>query len=91
MRNDADPFDGAFTVAFATEAHRDDLVAYWRARMSNEPTSVGLTVRKAISIVIERGDDLHVDDALFAWPQEGPVELWIEHGVLPVLSGPFTV
>jgi diacylglycerol kinase family enzyme len=91
VSNDADPFDGSLTVALATEAHRDDLVAYWQARMANDATSLGLTIRKATSIVIEHGDDLHVDDALFAWPKEGSVELQIEHGVLPVLTGPFTV
>lgn len=91
LSNDANPFDGALTIAIATEAHREDLVAYWQARMANQACSLGLTTREATSIVIERGDDLHVDDALFAWPQEGPVELRIEHGVLPVLSGPFTV
>jgi len=85
----ADPFDAAFTIAVATEAHREELVAYWQARMANEACSLGLTTRQATRVVIEKGDDLHVDDALFAWPQEGPVELRIEHGVLQVLSGPF--
>jgi diacylglycerol kinase (ATP) len=90
VSNDADPFDAAFTVALATEAHRDELEAYWQARMANQACSLGLTTRQARTVVIERGDDLHVDDALFAWPEQGPVELRIEHGVLQVLSGPFT-
>jgi diacylglycerol kinase family enzyme len=87
----ADPFDGSLTVAIATEAHREDLVAYWQARMANEACSLGLLTRQATKVTITRGDDLHVDDALFAWPQEGTVELHVEHGVLPLLAGPFTV
>jgi diacylglycerol kinase family enzyme len=91
VSNPADPFDGSLTVAIATEAHREQLVAYWQARMANDACSLGLTTWPATSVVIERGDDLHVDDALFAWPQEGSVALEIEPGVLPVLSGPFTI
>ena len=91
VSNTADPFDATFTVAIATEAHREELEAYWKARMANQPCSLGLTTRSASRVVLERGDDLHVDDALFAWPEKGTVELWVEHGVLPVLSGPFTV
>lgn len=83
-----DAFDGAFTVALAREEDRDQLLAYWQARMAGQPASLQLDARTAARVVLLGGSDLHVDDALFAWPESGAVELEIERGVLRVLTGP---
>lgn len=84
----ADAFDGAFTVALAREDDRKSLLEYWRARMAGEPASLHLPTRAASRVVISAGADLHVDDALFAWPDRGGVELRVQRGVLRVLTGP---
>lgn len=85
-----DPFDGALTVALAREEDRAQLLAYWQARMAGRPTILQLDARTAARVVLRAGSDLHVDDALFAWPESGAVELEIERGVLRVLTGPGT-
>lgn len=85
-----DPFDGALTVALAREEDRAQLFAYWQARMAGRPTILQLDARTAARVVLRAGSDLHVDDALFAWPESGAVELEIERGVLRVLTGPGT-
>ena len=54
--------------------------------MAGESPSLHLPTRLASRIVIEVGGDLHLDDALFAWPERGCVELAIERAVLPVLG-----
>jgi diacylglycerol kinase family enzyme len=83
-----DAFDGAFTVALAREEHREELVAYWQARMAGEAGRLDLETRTAATVVLNAGSDLHVDDAVFAWPEAGAVELRVEAGVLHVLTGP---
>jgi diacylglycerol kinase family enzyme len=83
-----DAFDGAFTVVLAREEDRDELEAYWQARMAGESTTLNLETRIAESVVLNEGTDLHVDDALFAWPEAGSVELRVEPAVLHVLIGP---
>jgi diacylglycerol kinase family enzyme len=83
-----DVFDGMFTVALAREADRQHLLAYWQARMAGQPASLNLDTRTAARVVLAAGGNLHVDDALFAWPEQGGVELQIERGVLRVLTGP---
>lgn len=88
VADSADPFDGAFTVALAGETDREQLIAYWQARMAGEPASLNLPTRAASRVVLSAGGDLHVDDALFAWPDRGGVELRVERGVLRVLTGP---
>jgi diacylglycerol kinase (ATP) len=84
----ADAFDGAFTVALAREEDRDELVAYWQARMAGESARLELETRTAATVVLDAGSDLHLDDSLFAWPESGSVELRVEPGVLHVLMGP---
>ena len=88
VSEETDVFDGAFTVALARAEDRDELAAYWQTRMAGEPASLHLETRSAARVVLEHGSDLHVDDALFAWPEEGSVELRVEPGVLHVLTGP---
>jgi diacylglycerol kinase (ATP) len=83
-----DAFDGAFTVALAREKHRKMLEAYWRARMAGESARLELETRRAAHVVLDAGSDLHVDDALFAWPESGSVDLRVEPGVLHLLTGP---
>jgi diacylglycerol kinase (ATP) len=83
-----DAFDGAFTVALAREENRDELVAYWQARMAGESARLELETRRAAHVVLDAGSDLHVDDALFAWPESGSVDLRVEPGVLHLLTGP---
>lgn len=83
-----DAFDGAFTVALARPDHERQLLAYWQARMAGEPASLELETHLAARVVLSAGSDLHIDDALFAWPAAGDVELAVERGVLRVLMGP---
>ena len=88
VSDETDVFDGAFTVALAREEDREQLLAYWQARMAGESASLHLETRSATRVVLSSGSDLHVDDALFVWPESGGVELRLERGVLRVLSGP---
>jgi diacylglycerol kinase family enzyme len=83
-----DPFDSALTVALAFEEDREQLVAYWQARMAGEPAHLQLQTRTATNVVLAAGGDLHVDDRLFAWPETGAVDLSVAPGVLQVLTGP---
>jgi diacylglycerol kinase family enzyme len=85
-----DAFDGALTVALAVEEDRDQLVAYWQARMAGDPAHLQLETRIATNVVLHAGGDLHVDDSLFAWPETGAVDLSVAPGVLEVLTGPAT-
>lgn len=88
VADSATPFDGQFTVALASERHREALQAYWQARMAGTVTDLHLDTHRAAEVLLESGDDLHLDDALFAWPEAGGVSLRVERGVLPVLGGP---
>jgi diacylglycerol kinase family enzyme len=83
-----DVFDGAFTVAIARESDRDQLLAYWQARMAGEAAALGLETRAAARVVVSAGSDVHIDDTLFAWPESGVVDLEIQPGVLRVMTGP---
>lgn len=84
----ANPFDGRFTVAYATEADRESLVNYWEARMAGEPAALQLRTYDTTRVVIERGSDLHIDDKLYDFPRAGDVDLTVEPGLLHVLTGP---
>jgi diacylglycerol kinase family enzyme len=89
IANGAELGDGLFTVVVAGEADRDQLIDYWRARLRGETPPLSLQTRHATQVVIEQGDDLHIDDTLLRVGEGEEVRLWVERGALSVVCGPF--
>ena len=59
---DANPSDGYFDVVVAQESHRHELLTYLEDRSEGRDRRLALPTRRAREVVIERGDELHVDD-----------------------------
>jgi diacylglycerol kinase family enzyme len=83
---DADWGDGHLSVVTADSTRRAELIAYvMERRRGNRPT-LDLPARRATSIVIHRGDRLHVDDEVFGEPEApGLVTIELRPGALRVL------
>jgi diacylglycerol kinase family enzyme len=85
---DADPGDGEFSVLVARESDRHALAAYLHHRTRGRAHALGLECLRARRVEIERGDLLHIDDALHQWPSEARVSIRIEPAAVEVLVPP---
>jgi diacylglycerol kinase family enzyme len=81
----ADPTDGHFAVVMAEERHRDALVRHLQHREAEQEVGLGVKCRRVRRVEIEKGDLLHIDDAVFTWPPGGRVSMRIEPAALQVL------
>ena len=81
----ADPSDGHFNVIMADEDHRDALARHLQHREAEQEVGLGVKCHRVRRVEIERGDLLHIDDAVFPWPSHARVALQIEPAALQVL------
>ncbi|MEZ5289166.1 MAG: diacylglycerol kinase family protein [Vicinamibacterales bacterium] len=81
--------DGQFTVVLARETEREQLCAYWRARIEGQAPALSLDTRHATQVIIDHGDDMHIDDTLFPAAEDGAIRLWVDKAALSVIRGPF--
>lgn len=84
---DADPTDGHFTVALATEIHRGALLDYWQARRRGEPATVEIERRQARDVELVADDLLHIDDELVRPADAGRLRLHLERATVRILTG----
>lgn len=59
---EVNPADGLLSVVVATEAEREQLAAYLKARQNGEPASAGLRSWRASHVEIQGLEEFHVDD-----------------------------
>ncbi len=81
----ADPTDGAFSVALVGEEHRAALDGHLYHRTQEGHLSLGLQCLRARNVEIARGDLLHIDDKVFEWLSAPRVDIRIEPAAIDLL------
>jgi diacylglycerol kinase family enzyme len=84
----ADPFDGALTLAVAREEHRALLAAYLDDRARGDATRVTLPIVQAWDVELRADAELHVDDTLSHVDRGTPLSFSIRPSAVEVLVGP---
>jgi diacylglycerol kinase family enzyme len=83
LSNDADPFDGLFSIVLAGEEHRTELARYLGSRLEAREDSPALPVQQGRRIALEGTTEVHVDDQIVC--SGGTVAIEIEAGAVEVL------
>jgi diacylglycerol kinase (ATP) len=81
----ADPFDGALTIALAREEHRALLAAYLDDRARGDVARVTLPVVQAWEVELRADAELHVDDTLVHVEGVAPLYFGIQPAAIEVL------
>jgi diacylglycerol kinase family enzyme len=83
LSNDADPFDGLFSIVLAGEEHRTELARYLGDRLEARESSPALPVQQGRRIRLEGTTEVHVDDQILC--PRGTVAIELEAGAVDVL------
>ena len=83
LSNDADPFDGLFSIVLAGEEHRSELARYLGGRLDERDRPPALSVQQGRRITLEGPTEVHVDDQILC--SRGTVAIELEAGAVDVL------
>jgi diacylglycerol kinase (ATP) len=83
LSNDADPFDGLFSIVLAGEKHRTELARYLAGRLEAREYSPALPVQQGRRITLEGPTEVHVDDQILC--SYGTVAIEMEASAVDVL------
>jgi diacylglycerol kinase family enzyme len=85
LSEDADPYDGYFSVVTAAEEQRNELRRYLEDRLEGRDASLALPVRRAQHVDIIGRGDTHIDDEVVRSAIPGTVSIRIEAAAVDVL------
>ena len=85
LSQDADPYDGYFSVVTAAEEQRDELRRYLQDRIDGRDGSLALPTRRAQHVDIIGRGDTHIDDEVGRSAIPGTVSIRIEAAAVEVL------
>jgi diacylglycerol kinase family enzyme len=85
LSEDADPYDGYFSVVTAAEEQRNELRRYLEDRLEGQGASLALPVRRAQHVDIIGRGDTHIDDEVVRSAIPGTVSIRIEAAAVDVL------
>jgi diacylglycerol kinase (ATP) len=86
LSQDADPYDGYFSVVTAAEEQRDELSRYLQDRIDGrDNNNLALPVRRAQHVDIIGRGDTHIDDEVVRSAIPGTVSIRIETAAVEVL------
>jgi diacylglycerol kinase (ATP) len=84
---DANPSDGSFSVAMATEEHREQLREYVECLIEGrDDCELSLISGRATHVELQGGGDIHVDDELLRSTAVGLVSISMEAGAIEFLA-----
>jgi diacylglycerol kinase (ATP) len=83
---DATPSDGYFDIITAQGRHREELLTYLAHRAEGRDTRLALPCHRAREVVIDRCQELHIDDEQVDTRELGPISIRIEPAAIYVLA-----
>jgi diacylglycerol kinase (ATP) len=85
LSQDADPYDGHFTVVTAGEEQRDELARYLHDLIEGREGHLSLPTRRARHVDLHGRGDTHIDDEVVRSAIPGTVSIRIEAAAVQVL------